>query len=55
MREGLTWEALGQLGNGSKGLLLFDLLVLVLILVASQSLPWQTAPQEVHEDISNGL
>jgi hypothetical protein len=51
----LTRETLAQLLDRC-GLLLFaNLLVLLLVGCSPKALPWQTAPQEVHKDVAQGL
>jgi hypothetical protein len=51
----LLREALAQLLDWRALLLLADLLVLLLIGLRPKTLPWQPAPQEVHEDVSERL
>lgn len=51
----LFWETFAQLGNWGGLLLLSDLFVLLLISCRLQSLPRQTTPQEVHEDMAQCL
>ena len=53
--RGLTWETLAKLFNGSALLFLADLLILLLVGSSSETLPWQTATQEVHKDMAQRL
>ena len=50
-----TWETLTQFVNRSGLLLLADLLVFLLVRRGLETLPWEAAAQEVHEDVAEGL
>ena len=50
-----TREAVTEILDRSCLLLLADLLVLLLVGSSLQTLPWQTASQEVHENVTQSL
>jgi hypothetical protein len=50
-----TREAVAEILNRGCLLLLADLLVLLLVGSSLQALPWQTASQEVHEDVTQSF
>ena len=50
-----TREAITQVLDGSSLLLLANLLVLLLVGRSLEALPWQSAAEEVHEDVSERL
>jgi len=54
-RSRQTWEAITQILNGCCLLFLSDLLVLLLVGCGLESLPRQTSPQEVHENVTQCL
>ena len=49
------WETIAKLGDWRRLLLLSDLLILLLVGRSLQSLPWETSPEEIHEDVSERL
>ena len=51
----LVWEALAEVLDGGRLLLLADLLVLLLVRRGLEALPGETAPEEVHEDVTQRL
>ena len=51
----LLWEAIAQLGNWRRLLLVSDLLVLLLVGRSLESLPRKTSAKEVHENVAERL
>lgn len=53
--KGHTWEAVAQIFDGGRLLLLADLFVLLLVRRRLETLPWETSSQEIHEDVTQRL
>jgi hypothetical protein len=47
-----TWEPLTEFGNWRTLLLLTDFFILLLVRRGTQSLPWESATQKVHEHVT---
>ena len=50
-----TWETIAEILDGSSLLLLTNLLVLLLVGSSLETLPRESATEEVHENVTKGL